>query len=231
MRTDIIDLSSNNPQIDFVQVAAAGIKAVLHKATEGVGYQDSKCVERCVAARQAGLKIGVYHYLRIRHNRPQDARDQARAYINVWHGVNSDLLPCLDVETAFNEGVTREEAAQAVIEFCDEINILTGHKTIIYTSHGEWVSMGLSPLTSLAINPLWVASYGSSATAPPPWTIFAAWQFSGSGNAPGVVGPCDLSQCDDLSLLLVPSGLSTLSKVVGGILIGITSWLLLTKNK
>lgn len=203
-RADIIDLSSNNPQIDFQLVAKTGVKAALHKATEGVGYVDDKCLSRLAQAKAAGLKTGAYHYLRIRHGKPQDAREQAHQYLAIYRAANCEMLPCVDVETAFNEGVSQAEACEAVLAFIDEIR-LAGLNCIIYTSHGEWTSMGLSVLTRLSTCPLWIAAYGPSAIAPRPWKTFAAWQWSGSGAMSGVVGPVDLSQCDGLGPLLKPN--------------------------
>lgn len=232
-RADIIDLSSNNPQIDFQAVAKIGVKAVLHKASEGVGYIDNKCLPRLAQAKSAGMKIGAYHYLRIRHGKPQDAHQQAQQYLVLYRAANCDMLPCVDVETAFNtnygsgplagkpmppeERCTNAEIAQAVSDFIDAIRV-AGYNCIIYTSHGEWVSMGLSVLSQLASCPLWVAAYGSSASAPPPWKTFAAWQWTGLGAMNGVVGPVDISQCDDLNLLLKSNPLKIVVGVVAALL-------------
>ena len=230
MRADLIDISSNNGAVTFPVVASAGVKAVMHKATEGVGSFDSQCLTRCAQAKASGLKVGVYHYLRVRHGRPQDAAQQAADYLKVWKEVSPDLLPCVDVESAYNTDpattpagpATQAECQQAVLEFVAAIRQATGYSPIIYTSHGEWISMGLAALSTLASCPLWIASYGDSATAPPPWTTFVAWQWSGSGQLPGVSGPVDLSQCDDLSLLM-PKGLGIVTGyglIAGLILLG-----------
>ena len=63
--------------------------------------------------------------------------------------------------------------------------------------------MGLGGLTSLARCPLWIASYGSSYTTPAPWTRAAAWQWTGTGSNPGVVGDVDVSELLDWDALRV----------------------------
>ena len=204
MRSDILDLSSNNALVDFEAAALSGVQAVLHKATEGVGYVDPLCRIRCVQAKANGLRVGAYHYLRIRAGKPQDAKQQAIEYLSVWGKVDPDLLPCVDVETALNEHSSPAENCAAVTEFVSAIEDATGVSPIIYTSRGEWQSMGLSSLTSLARCPLWLAAYGAHATAPGPWLSFVAWQWTGSGSCPGVIGPCDLSEAEDLGALMMP---------------------------
>jgi GH25 family lysozyme M1 (1,4-beta-N-acetylmuramidase) len=209
-RIDLIDLSSNNGHVDFPTVRAAGVQAMIHKATEGVGSLDSQCLTRCAQAKAAGLKVGVYHYLRVRHGRAQDAAEQASEYLAVWKQVSPDLLPCVDVESMYNTvnasagAATAAECQEAVMQFVQAIVAATNLAPIIYTSNGEWTSMGLTGLP-VGSSPLWEAGYGSSATPPSPWTSKAAWQFSGSGQCPGVTGACDLTQCDNLAALLVPS--------------------------
>ena len=225
MRTGLIDLSGNNPDpIDFARARAVGVQALLHKATQGVSAGDKAaapaaqlCVRRCAAARSAGLLVGAYHYLMVRHGRAQDARQQAADYLAVWRAVSPDLVPMLDVETAYNTRdrhgallppelrATVAECTQAVVDFVDQVRHDTGLSPGIYTSGGEWDEMGLSPLTSLADCPLWLAVYSSSPTyrVPAPWTSAAARQWAGDGRVDGITGPVDVSELLDRDALRV----------------------------
>lgn len=226
-RIDIIDLSSNNGHVDFPTVKRAGVQAMIHKGTEGVESVDGQCLSRCAQAKSAGLKVGVYHYLRVRHGRAQDAAEQAAEYLAIWRQVSPDILPCMDIETAYNTDpattpggpATAAECQQAVMQFWQAIVAATGLAPLVYTSGGEWVSMGLTGLRSVSSSPLWEAGYNASPPTPPsPWTSFAAWQWQGpAGQCPGVSGPCDVSQCDNLSALLIPSKNAMLLGLLAGV--------------
>lgn len=220
MKTDLLDLSANNSIVDLEAVALAGVRGVVLKATEGVDYLDPRFLERVDQAKREALSLGCYHYLRVRHGAPQDARRQASQYLARWRTAGCDLRPIVDVETAYNTHdqhgallppelrATVAECTQAVVDFVDQVRQDTGMSPGIYTSAGEWVEMGLAPLTSLADCPLWIASYGSSYRVPAPWTKAVAWQWGADANkatCPGVVGFADCSQALDLDALLAPT--------------------------
>ena len=59
----IVDLShSRAGEIDFAGLKDAGIRAVVHKATEGADIQDPRYKVRRDAAKKVGLLWGAYHY-------------------------------------------------------------------------------------------------------------------------------------------------------------------------
>lgn len=57
----VIDISHHQADIDFVKLAASGVKAIIHKASEGESHQDSLYMEHRAAAKAAGLLWGAYH--------------------------------------------------------------------------------------------------------------------------------------------------------------------------
>nr|MDE7190383.1 hypothetical protein [Muribaculaceae bacterium] len=59
-----IDISAHNGDIDFRKVAADGISFVIIKATEGGTFKDRKFIDNLRKAREAGLKVGAYHFFR-----------------------------------------------------------------------------------------------------------------------------------------------------------------------
>jgi lysozyme len=199
----IVDVSANNAQPDWKSILGAGYSVAIVKASEGVDYEDPKCKLYCAQARDAGFKIGTYHYLRIRHNREQDARTQARQYATIWMRESCDLRPIIDVESGGNQASTTAEWSDAVLSFVDAVESMVGFSPIIYTSPGEWSGAGLGGLKSLARCPLWLAAYTSASTVKPPepWTQYAMWQYDGNGRIAGA-GPYDLSRADDLRDLL-----------------------------
>jgi len=200
---NIVDVSSNNPQPDWSGIVGAGYTVAIVKASEGVDYEDHKCKLYCGQARDAGFKIGTYHYLRIRHGKEQDARTQARQYVTIWMRESCDLRPIVDVESMSNEAANSAEWSDAVLSFVDAVESMVGFSPIIYTSPGEWGPRGLGSLKSLVRCPLWIASYTNapSVKTPEPWTSYSMWQYDGNGKIDGK-GPYDLSRADDISAVL-----------------------------
>lgn len=59
-----IDISAHNGTIDFGKVKKAGYDFVIIKATEGTDFKDSMFSDNLRRAREAGLKVGAYHFFR-----------------------------------------------------------------------------------------------------------------------------------------------------------------------
>ncbi|MDE6377369.1 MAG: hypothetical protein K2K72_01335, partial [Duncaniella sp.] len=59
-----IDISAHNGEIDFNKVRDEGVKFVIVKATEGGTFKDRRFIENIRKAREAGLKVGAYHFFR-----------------------------------------------------------------------------------------------------------------------------------------------------------------------
>lgn len=196
-----IDVSGWNAPLDWSKVAAAGISIAWVKATDGLGSPDARWALHSDKAASAGLQVGSYHYLRIRHDRPQDARQQVREYVSRWRQY-WQLRPVLDVESGGNEAATGAEWSRAVLDAVDEVEQQAGVSPIVYTSRGEWEGRGLWSLGSLARCPLWLACYGSTAVVPKPWAGYALWQWTGDGEIPGISGKFDLSRGEDVAPLL-----------------------------
>ena len=202
----ILDVSGNQLEVNWPAVVTAGIAAAIVKGTEGVDYEDPCCRMHCDGARSNRLKLGVYHYVRIRHDHAQDVREQVRQYLCVWMRESCDLRPILDVERGKNELASPSEWADAVNQSVDEVEKEIGTSPVLYTSRGEWEGNGLGALTSMARCPLWLAAYVVVPVCPKPWPSYAAWQYTGSGKLVGAIpndGPLDLSRADDLAPLLM----------------------------
>ena len=59
----VIDLSHWQTSVNFVSAKAAGITAVILKATQGSRWIDKTFTMRYAAAHAAGLLVGAYHFL------------------------------------------------------------------------------------------------------------------------------------------------------------------------
>ena len=196
-----VDVSGWNAPLPWEAVRRAGYSIAWCKATDGIGSPDARYQLHTTQAAAAGLMVGSYHYLRIRHGRAQDARAQVREYLARWRS-HWQLRPVLDVESGGNEAATSAEWAQAVLDAVDECQRSVGVSPIIYTSRGEWEGRGLWALGSLDRCPLWLACYGATAVVPRPWSGYALWQWTGDGHVDGVAGTLDLSRGDSVEPLL-----------------------------
>lgn len=206
----LIDVSAHqSAALDWAAIKRAGVSVALAKASEGVGSPDSWRARHLAGARGAGLRVGVYHYLRVRANRPQDAAAQAAEFCAIWSAERCDLRPVVDVETMSNGGASLAEWRASVLGFVAEVERGTGMSPAIYTSAGEWLGLGLGGLVEVSRCPLWLAAYTSNTpAAPAPWREWSAWQYTGTGKIQGVPVDLDLSVAtvDGLSALLASGG-------------------------
>jgi lysozyme len=180
----VVDLSHyQTVSENFSITAAAGIAAVILKATQGTGFIDPTFLPRVAEARAAGLLVGAYHFL--------DGSNPAQQVANFLTIAKSeggvDWL-AVDWEPYPSSQASVIGAAQAVAS----VQAATGSWPILYTIR----YMLSAPNTTLSRCPLWLAEYGSSPVCPPGWTEWNLWQHTdgqiGSGVAPVPgIGPCD----------------------------------------
>lgn len=94
--TGIVDCNHEGGWPDLgVAVRDGGLLAVLHKATEGVGWRDPHFAVVANNARDLGLSVGAYHFGTGAHA----GEDQARELVAALDLVDRDeVLPMLDFE-------------------------------------------------------------------------------------------------------------------------------------
>lgn len=195
-----IDVSKFQGFVDFDRVKAAGYAFVWVKATEGQSFRDSNFLSNVRRAKAAGLKVGAYHFLRPRADRPASAEmaDFHAALQEAGLGTG-DLRPVVDVEaTTLNQLKTVQYAREALMD----LRRRTGIRPMFYTfpsfNGGVWGS----DFNNLAM--LWIAHYttASSPAKLSPWPKYHAWQFTDKGSVPGVTGNCDVNRTPDLKALI-----------------------------
>jgi len=101
----IIDLSHHNAKVDLNKAKAAGVVAIIQKATQGTGFKDPTLAANRKKAADAGLLFGAYHF-----GTGADGVDQADFFLETVQPGPGDLL-VLDFE-ANGQGpsMTMEEA-------------------------------------------------------------------------------------------------------------------------
>lgn len=207
---EILDLSGNNsPNIDFQKVKASGIAGVWCKASEGVNYEDPHFRAYVKAALAADLRVGGYHYLRIRAGKPQDADQQAEQFVKLCRSMGCNLPPMVDVEgmenltdgqgNPLNPKPTEQESELAVRTFGTVVHYMTARLPLLYTDAGEWDSFGLQNVSDFRAFDLWIANVTpnlQTPSIPAPWPPggWKLWQYSWSGQIPGITGNVDRSR-------------------------------------
>lgn len=183
----VIDLSHHNTILNSLEPAKShGVRGVIHKATEGSSYLDSKVQARYHLADQVGMLWGCYHFLR-----PGNMVQQATHFVNSMKN-----LGVLDDETLL--AADHEDSAvslASLMQFLLEVERLTNRVPVIYSGHV--IKAQLQNYTGNAIPyRLWLAQYSSTPTLPKGFKEYFLWQYTDQGSVPGISSPVDLNRFD-----------------------------------
>ena len=180
-----IDVSNHNGDIDFDKVRDDNYQFVFIKATEGKTYRDPAFVTNHRLARDAGLKVGAYHFFR----KNRTGQEQADNLLGAIQGKELDLPLVIDLEDDWGNGATvsRETTVKRVM---DMINILRdkGYSVMIYSNLDGYEKYYKDLLMDCD---LWLCSFTSPDLLPQlPHVI---QQYSHEGRIEGVNGKVDLN--------------------------------------
>ena len=192
----LADVSAYQPDINWPQVARAGIAGVYIKATEGTWYTNPIFPLQKAGAASVGLPWGGYDYAR-----PGDVNPVSDAqYFVAAGGASGTLPPVLDVEQS---SASASFTTLWVAYWSAEVKALTGRSpTTIYT--GAFYPWSNDPTLS-NVGPLWVSAYpygynavpnqsacGLQQPATAAWSGWNIWQYTSVGNVYGIPGNVDL---------------------------------------
>ena len=184
-RNIVLDVSRYQGNIDFEQVASSSqVRYVFAKATESTSYIDPQFSRNIAAARDAGIKVGAYHFF----SDKSSAKAQATHFLNTIQQQGLDLLPVIDVEVCRNYSPSALVDSLQVMLDCVEKAF--GQKPMIYSS----VSFFRHYLQDYFEGyPLWLAKYDKEAPSNIS-TEYILWQFSDMGKIRGIDSPVDVSE-------------------------------------
>lgn len=184
----VIDLSHHNTIPQSLQPANdSGILGVIHKATEGVTFTDSKLKARRSLAKQAGQLWGVYHFVR-----PGSIGEQVAFFCDT--AINAELVPgdsqdwlwALDYEDP-------DVSIDDVVEFLERLESFVARSPVLYSGHVLKDALQGRADARLEGYRLWLAQYGPEAKLPPGWDSYWLWQYTDQGKVPGINPPVDLN--------------------------------------
>lgn len=177
-----IDVSAHNGDIDFAQVAADGISFVIIKATEGGTFKDKKFVDNLRRAREAGLKVGAYHFFRF----DTPGYMQGLNFLNSLRSRELDLPLVIDIEEWANPN--SQPTPMVLNRLSEMIDHLEshGHRVMLYTNKNGFARFVRGRLEGY---PLWVCSLVDE-PKDIDWTL---WQGTHNGRVKGIDHPVDIN--------------------------------------
>ena len=177
-----IDISAHNGDIDFECVKEAGYDFVIIKATEGTDFKDSMFVDNLRRARNAGLKVGAYHFFRF----DTDGELQAINFIHSLRNRELDIPAVVDIERFGNPD--GHEATMIIARLRTMLRHLEdeGIKVMLYSNKDDYDRYLKGNFSHY---PLWLCSF-TEPGADIDWVI---WQYSHRGNVDGIKGKVDLN--------------------------------------
>lgn len=191
-----IDVSRYQGNIDWAAVKEAGVQfAMLRLGYRGYGsgalVMDTYFQQNIQGAQANGIEVGVYFFSQA--ITPEEGAEEARFCLNAlkgyhitypivfdWEPYDSSLEPRTD-------GLDDKILTQCAVAFCEEVEA-AGYQSMVY-SNLTYFYLHFD-LNQLVDYPLWLAQYNSR---PSFYYHFDMWQYSGTGQVPGIDGNVDLN--------------------------------------
>lgn len=184
-----IDVSAYQGNIDYREVKNAGIDIVYIKASEGDYLEDPEFRNNYEGARNNGLNIGFYHFVRARSE--EEAQKEAEFFSKVISGTQPNCRLAMDFEVFGNLSV--EEINRISQVFLQKTQELTGKEMVIYSNTYDARTIFSE---ELARNyPLWVAQYEVRRPSDNgKWQNWIGFQYADNGRIAGIRGNVDLDR-------------------------------------
>lgn len=191
-----IDVSEYQPQADWQQVKKSGVEFVIVR----VGYrgygESGKLVEDAMfrqhieGALLAGLDVGVYFFSQAVND--SEVKEEAEFVLERIKDYDISCPVVFDTEeikndTARTDHVSKEQFTQNCVLFSKAVE-KAGYEPMIYANM-KWMAFTLE-LTELTDIPKWYADYEEKPQCP---YEISMWQYSESGQVPGIEGNVDLN--------------------------------------
>lgn len=173
-----IDLYHGDDVVSFHNVATAGVQFVFLKSSEGLSEKDPLYDNYAARCDIAALLRGAYHFFD-----EAEPIGQAQWFMQCANLVTGNLIPVLDVETAF------PSVGASALQCANEVKRLCGHFPILYSgvSFYETFLQDVFPSETT----LWLAEYG----VVEPKHACDLWQYSETGTVSGINGNVDMDRC------------------------------------
>lgn len=183
-----IDVSGYQGNINYSEVAQAGIEIVYMKSSEGSNYVDSHFERNYTEAKRNGLKVGVYHFLTARS--VAQAETQAQFFVSLISGKNIDCKLAMDFESFGN--LNKQQINEIAIAFINKVRELSQKDVVVYSNTYDATYIFEGEVTEY---PLWVAQYDVSEPQDNGnWTSWVGWQYADDGEVNGINARVDMNR-------------------------------------
>lgn len=189
-----IDVSEHQGTIDWVAASGAIDFAIIRLGyrgyTAGNLILDPYYSTNMAGATAAGVPVGVYFYSQA--TTYEEGVEEANFVLNNLGDYGLAYPIVLDREDPMSEeartnNMSKEEHTQAALGFLETVSA-AGHRAMVYTNK-LYYALYLD-LEQIYQYPVWYAQYADE----PDWPYeFSIWQYTESGEVPGVYGPVDLN--------------------------------------
>ncbi|MPZ26938.1 MAG: hydrolase [Micromonosporaceae bacterium] len=191
-----IDVSHHQGAINWTSVRNAGIQFAFIKATEGTGFRDSRFNTNYVAAYNAGVIRGAYHFAL-----PDRSTGATQAHFlanngGAWSADSRTLPAALDLEGnpygPFCYSRSQASMRAWIQDFLNTYRSRTSRHAVIYTTTSWWNTCTGGWSGPWTTSPLWIARWASSpGPLPPGAAVWSFWQFTSTGRVSGISGNVD----------------------------------------
>lgn len=190
-----IDVSEHQGYIDWKRASKAIDFAMIRLGYRGYGtsgglVEDAFYSNNMNGAIEHGVKVGVYFYSQATSY--EEGVEEANFVLNRLGDYKLSYPIVLDredpmVEDARTNDMTKEQHTQAALGFLETIKN-AGYPVMMYT-YRTYYSLYVD-IEAMYQFPIWYAQYADE----PDWPYeFHIWQYTESGEIPGVQGPVDLN--------------------------------------
>ena len=165
-----------NGDIDFVALKAGGIDGVVIKATQGTRFRDKVYPRWRDQARDAGLRVGTYHF----GDAGSSPEDQADFYLGYAQPADDEAC-WLDLEP---DTTTKKDMTLAMAQaFCEAVDAATGRRCGLYS--GPTIKEKLiGPSEFWSSRRLWLAHYNTNIKWPDAWPYVWGHQYTDGTGGP-----------------------------------------------
>ena len=190
-----VDVSCwNDTKTNFKKLKDNGIDFVIIRCGYGKDgkQKDSNFETFYKAAKEAGLKVGVYHYSYC--TQVENAVKEASYCLSLIKGKEFDLPVFYDLESKVTKPLGKKAITQIALNFCNVIRD-NGYKVGVYANL-DWFTNFIDPY-SLIDNgyKIWLAQWGvSKPTAKFPYQF---WQYTNKLKLAGIGQKFDGDYCEE----------------------------------
>ncbi len=177
-----IDVSKYNGNIDWSAVASSGVSFTFIKAGSTYSGIDPKFAQNIVNAQANGIRTGVYIYSYAMS--VEEAMNEALLLLEWIAPYHVNYPVVFDIESDKQLALDAATTTAMCNAFCDVI-YSAGYTPMVYTYKNFYTSH----ITTDLRYDTWIAQYNVGACDIPGYQI---WQFSCTGQIPGVAGAVDM---------------------------------------